>query len=177
MILTGIAFTSIVQANPSYYFDNTKDVKVNYSSVAGKTVECNLAKGNNEWQPLGVVQFFFDEAKPPNVKSIKMKELLLDGPEYDLEYDGNQANYTQSPAWIPLRETNNEVFIPRWIIMIPKNQRGTHPWKSTPHEFHLETDADSGRFVQDYPSKEIRPASPPASENRVEILECTVKSY
>lgn len=173
MILTGITFTSIVQANPSYYFDNTKDLKINYSSLAGKTVECDLARGNTEWQPLGVVQFIFDEAKIPNVKSIKMKELLLDGPEYSLEYEGDQATYTQSPAWIPLRETNNEVFIPRWIIMIPKNRRGTHLWNTSPHEFHLETDAEAGRYVQDYPTTEIRPNT----EVRVEILGCTVKSY
>lgn len=165
-----IFFTWIAQGSIAHALTEPKKLKIDYEKLSGKTVECNLAKQEDRWQALGVVQFLFDEANPPNVISIKMKE-ILSGTVYDLEYEGDQAVYTQSPKWAPLTETNKEIFFPQWVIMIPKNQYGIRPWKLFPREFRLEPHLDGGRYIQDLPETTLN------TENRVEILDCSVKSY
>jgi hypothetical protein len=162
--------TCVAQGSLTQSWAEPRRQPIDYNKLSGKTVECSLAKEEDRWQSLGVIQFYFDESNPPNVKSIKMKE-ILSGTVYDLEYEADQAVYTQSPKWIPLTETNGEVFFPRWVVMIPKSQHGFRPWKVFPREFHLEPNLDGGRYIQDLPETPIN------KERRVEILNCILTSY
>lgn len=165
-----IFFTALSQGTALQAASHIDPPKVNASNVAGRAVECHLARRDDQWQSLGVVQILFDESSPPKVSSIKMKE-ILSGMSLNLEYDGDDATYKQSNKWLPLSELNYQVGLPEWIVMTPKKKTGPSGWLNPIHEFRMKSDPDEGRYIQDLP------ASPENMRRRVEILDCSLRYF